>query len=73
VLAGDLLADQSINPEGLVQRDWQVVSFCLERGIPVVMTLAGGYGPDSWKAKYQSVRNILLKTRDLRPRSSSVT
>jgi histone deacetylase 11 len=66
VLAGDLLAGLSITPEGLVQRDWQVVSFCLERGIPVVMTLAGGYGPESWKAQYLSVRNILLKTRDLR-------
>jgi acetoin utilization deacetylase AcuC-like enzyme len=72
VLAGDLLAGLAITPEGLVKRDWQVVSFCLERGIPVVMTLAGGYGPESWKAQYQSVRNILLKTRDLRPRPSQV-
>jgi acetoin utilization deacetylase AcuC-like enzyme len=73
VLAGDLLAGLSITPESLVLRDWHVVSFCLERRIPVVMTLAGGYGPDSWKAQYQSVRNILLKTRDLRLRSSLVS
>jgi acetoin utilization deacetylase AcuC-like enzyme len=72
VLVGDLLASFSITPEGLVQRDWQVVSFCLERGIPIAMTLAGGYGPDSWKAQYLSVRNILLKTRDLRPRPSRI-
>jgi len=64
VLAGDPLAGLAITPDGVVRRDWQVVSFCLDRGIPVVMTLAGGYSPESWRVQYESVRNIVLRLRN---------
>ena len=35
------------------------VNACLERGIPVVMTLGGGYSKDAWRTQYRSVKHLL--------------
>lgn len=41
---GDRLGRLSLTKEGLQARDELVLSFCRERGMPVAVTLAGGYG-----------------------------
>lgn len=67
VLAGDPLAGLSLTEQGVVTRDWMVIESCLERNLPVVMTLAGGYSRDSWRIQYQSLRNILLRLHTIQP------
>ena len=62
VLSGDPLAGLSITADGVIRRDWLVVEFCLDHRVPAVMTLAGGYSPESWRVQYESVRNIIRKT-----------
>jgi histone deacetylase 11 len=59
-LAGDPLAGLTMTPEGIVRRDAVVIDQCARRGIPVAMTLGGGYGPTSWEAQYASIRRTLL-------------
>jgi acetoin utilization deacetylase AcuC-like enzyme len=41
--SGDRLGRLSISKEGLVERDRIVLSSCWERGIPVAVTMGGGY------------------------------
>ncbi len=54
-VAGDPLAGLAMGPDGIVRRDARVVDACVERGVPVVMTLGGGYTKDSWAIQYDSV------------------
>lgn len=42
-LAGDLLGRLSLSPEGLQERDRTIFEFTRMHGIPVVVTLGGGY------------------------------
>ena len=42
-LASDVLGRLSLSPEGLEQRDRMVLSYARDEGIPVVITLGGGY------------------------------
>jgi len=63
-LAGDPLASLKMTVEGLVRRDAMVFDAAVKRGVPVVMTLAGGYSKDAAKAQYASIAN-LLKTYGL--------
>lgn len=58
-LEGDPLASCTMTPEGVAQRDFHVVQECRKRGLPVVMTLGGGYSKQAWRAQYLSVRKIL--------------
>ena len=58
-LADDPLAGLAMTPEGIVRRDEVVIDACVERGIPVVMTLGGGYSPGAWRAQYTSIANLL--------------
>jgi histone deacetylase 11 len=58
-LAGDPLADLCMTEEGIVCRDGYVVNECVERGIPLAMTLGGGYSRQAWKVQYASIRRIL--------------
>ena len=58
-LAGDPLASLEMSEEGIVERDQMVIEACLRRGVPVVMTLGGGYSPDAWHAQYASIRGII--------------
>ena len=59
VLDGDPLAGLALSVEGLVARDLLVFREVRKRGIPYVHTLAGGYGPVSWKAQARSILAIL--------------
>jgi acetoin utilization deacetylase AcuC-like enzyme len=43
---GDRLGRLSLTKDGLRARDERVFSFCRRRGLPVAVTLAGGYAPD---------------------------
>lgn len=43
---GDKLGRLSLSFEGLKRRDWMVLECCREVGIPVCITIAGGYGRD---------------------------
>jgi histone deacetylase 11 len=58
-LEGDPLASLSMTEVGIVKRDWIVIEACINRNIPVVMTLAGGYSKNAWHAQYMSIRNII--------------
>ena len=60
VLKDDPLAGLALTGQGVIRRDWMVAEFCLDRKVPLVMTLAGGYGRDSWRIQYESIRNIML-------------
>lgn len=62
VLYDDPLAELSVSVEGLVQRDLRVLEAARERGIPLVHTLAGGYGPSAAVAQSKSVA-AMLRTR----------
>lgn len=43
---GDRLGRLTLTFDGLVRRDWMVLEACREVGIPVCVTIAGGYGRD---------------------------
>lgn len=43
---GDRLGRLSLTFDGLQRRDWMVLECCREVGIPVCVTIAGGYGRD---------------------------
>ena len=43
VLEGDALGRLSLSKQACMQRDRYVLSYCKERGLPVVVTLGGGY------------------------------
>ena len=44
--------------QGIVDRDSLVVDTCVKRGIPVVMTLGGGYSKQAWAVQHASIRRI---------------
>ncbi len=60
-LAGDPLAGMEMTPQGIAERDSMVVDECVQRNIPVVMTLGGGYSEGAWEAQYASIRRIIIK------------
>lgn len=62
VLKDDPLASLSVTEKGLIARDEKVVQWFLSQKIPLVFLLAGGYGPNSWYAQYQSICHILELT-----------
>lgn len=47
--------------ERMRQRDELVIDTFFERGIPLSMVFAGGYGPDVWKVHHQAVRHMLVR------------
>ena len=59
VLAGDPLANLALTPDGLIRRDAMVVDECMKRGIPLAMTLGGGYRDDAWQAQADSIIRTL--------------
>ena len=58
-LAGDPLASLEMTHEGIKDRDRIIVENCVQRQLPVVLTLSGGYSQDAWRAQYLSVRNLI--------------
>ncbi len=56
--AGDRLGRLSVTKEGLAERDRTVLEACRERGLPVAVTMAGGYAdhvPDTVDVHFQSI------------------
>ena len=58
-LAGDPLAGLEMTEDGIVRRDAMVIDECVRRGIPVVMTLGGGYSKNAWHVQYASIRRTI--------------
>jgi histone deacetylase 11 len=58
-LADDPLAELEMTEPGIVNRDALVIDACVQRQIPVVMTLGGGYSTNSWHAQYLSIQHLL--------------
>jgi hypothetical protein len=44
---------------GVELRDAMVIDACVRRGVPVVMTLGGGYSKQAWEVQYASVMRTL--------------
>lgn len=61
VLATDPLTSLNLTVEEMVDRDLYVVSEVRERGIPLMMVLSGGYGPESWKAHARSIEALTTR------------
>ena len=58
-LADDPLANLCMSRQGIVRRDGYVIHTCVERGVPLAMTLGGGYSPQAWRVQHASIRRIL--------------
>lgn len=58
-LQGDPLAHLAMTPEGIVRRDAMVIDACAARGVPVAMTLGGGYSKGAWRAQCASVARTI--------------
>jgi histone deacetylase 11 len=58
-LRGDPLAGLVMTKEGIVARDACVVDEAVRRGVPVVVTLGGGYSPKAWDVQFTSVRRTI--------------
>lgn len=56
---GDMLGDFDITEAGMLARDQFVTRAARNRGLPLVVVTAGGYGPDSWRIHYNYVRWLL--------------
>ena len=44
---------------GIAARDLLVYQYCQKRNIPYVMTLAGGYSKNAWKAQMDSIKGLM--------------
>ncbi len=58
-LLTDPLASTEMTPEGIVKRDLMIVQACVDRNVPVVLTMAGGYSTEAWKAQYLSIKKLI--------------
>ena len=47
--------------QGVVVRDATVIDTCVDSGIPVVVTLGGGYSDIAWEAQYASIRRTITQ------------
>jgi len=55
----DRLGDFRISEEGMLARDRFVAEEVRRRGLPLVVVLAGGYGPASWRVHFNFYRWLL--------------
>lgn len=58
-LHDDPLAGLAMTKVGIAERDAAVVDACVRRGVPVVVTLGGGYTPRSWSVQAASVEHLI--------------
>ena len=58
-LQGDPLASLNMTHQGIVNRDQAIIDACIERNLPVVLTLSGGYSKDAWKSQYLSIKSLI--------------
>ena len=75
---GDRLGRLSVTKSGLAERDRIVLGACRERGIPVAVTMAGGYANevgDTVDVHFQSIRRAaeLLKSTAHRSKETPLT
>ena len=59
VYTGDTLGGLSVSAEGILQRDQFALRQLIERGIPTVMLLSGGYSRDSYRMVAATVQWML--------------
>ena len=59
ILAGDPLGNLNVSEQGIIKRDEIVMRSALERKIPAVMVLSGGYTKQSGQIIGKSIVNIL--------------
>lgn len=59
VLRTDKLSTLKLEVEDVVERDESIITECQKLGIPVAMTLSGGYGPETVTAFAASINNLL--------------
>lgn len=59
--AEDPLASLEMTARGINTRDMIVIDHCSSNGIPVVMTLGGGYSSHAWEIQYETIRRIIEK------------
>ena len=55
----DLGGGMGISKEGLLMRDKMVYESIKSKKLPFVVTLGGGYGPETWQIHYQFIAEIL--------------
>ena len=60
-MSDDPLAGLAMTQSGIVRRDALVIDACVAQGIPVVMTLGGGYHSQAWQAQYASIARTIDK------------
>ena len=75
---GDRLGRLSVTKSGLAERDRIVLETCRERGIPVAVTMAGGYASeveDTVDVHFQSIRRAadLLESAEARSKEAHQT
>ena len=58
-MSDDPLAGLAMTQSGIVSRDALVIDACVAQGIPVVMTLGGGYHAQAWQTQYTSIARII--------------
>jgi histone deacetylase 11 len=61
VLASDPLTHLQLTVAEMAERDLLVASEVRGRGIPMALTLSGGYGPESWQAHARSIEGLLTR------------
>jgi len=66
VLAGDPLGGMNITPEGIIRRDEIVFRCAVDRKIPILMLLSGGYTRKSAGVIGKSIENILINILGVR-------
>ena len=68
---GDRLGRLGLTAQGLQERDRRVFAFAAERGIPVAVSMAGGYGleiEETVSIQVQTVREAVTAWADWKPR-----
>jgi acetoin utilization deacetylase AcuC-like enzyme len=55
----DLGGGMGISKEGLLNRDLMVYESVASRNLPLVVTLGGGYGSETWDIHYQFIADLL--------------
>ncbi len=67
VLAGDPLGGMNITAEGIIRRDGFVFRSAIDRKIPILLLLSGGYTRKSAGVIGRSIGNILIHVVGVRP------
>jgi acetoin utilization deacetylase AcuC-like enzyme len=47
--------------DGIVERDAYVIDTCVDRRVPIVMLLGGGYSAEAWVVQHASVARTIEK------------